>query len=380
MVLQRTHRRISRLLIVLFFAHGILYYFFPTEFSNPESLLKKIKYILLILYAITNFRNIKVRKLAIFLVIAGFFYFLMYISHSPLTYINEMFSRYLTYIAPLTLIFLNDSLKKNQISTSWIRSLLVLAIISGFLEFFVFRGIFAYLNFEEASYVRIASIFLNPNNAGLMMFILLIYSFPPGVYSMNKTLRYLVLVLATVAVVILTGSRTALVLILLYPLLYLIFTKAVFSNFFTRNLLKVLFWSLLAVILILFAYLNVYDTIISTSESTRDINVNSWTERFDQLYDYQNKLSNEFLTPDYDSFDITYDNAYLQVWSDFGFFGFVIFLFFLTRLFFSNSYKGKKKTVLSLLLISGFSVNIFYIWPTAYVIWYFLLTKEDNEV
>lgn len=377
----KLHVNFKYILIFLFFVHGVLYYIFPEDIHNTGSLLKYIKYIIIFIFSIFSISDIKRSNFALFVFLALLLFLLMKINHHSTVEYGELFSRYMSYIAPLSIIFLKDSITKLKIESKGIRLILIITLFFGFIEFFFLEGIFSYLNFSESEgYVRVATIFLNPNNAGLMIFILLSSIVPKGVLKWRDIFIFITLSICSIYVIFYTGSRTAILLIVLYIaflILYKLRTRIIINS---KNFTKI-FRLIIFSVPFIFIYLLSKDGIFTSSiGSTRDLGTNSWQDRFNQIDLYCVKISNDFLAPDYYDFSTTYDNAYIQFWSDFGIWGILLLVITIFLLFIKNLKETKTKSLVLALLIAGFSVNIFYLWPTTYILWYLLLHHEKKRI
>ncbi len=370
-------RKINILLLYIFFLHGVLYYAYPFEIHDTDSSIKLIKYIIIIIFSTINIFNIKIKKAFVFLIISTLLFLLMKISHSNTLTMSSLLNRLFTYIFPLTIIFLKNIIQNLNLSKKHIIILLIITLSFAFLEFFFFSGIFAAYNFEQLGFRRVVSIFINPNNAGLMIFVLLAYSNPFSNVSFKNLFLFIILSALSIVVIIFTGSRTPIFIGALFLLFY-ISQKAIISHKINKkntvNFLKISF--LCALIYIIYLFISPSDT--NEISNTRDFKQDSWSERFEQIDIYVNKVRINFLSPDYETFSITYDNAYMQFWSDFSIIGIMCLLLILSYLIMKRQSIFKRSVILSL-LIAGFSINIFYLWPTTYVIWYILLSNEKIQ-
>lgn len=371
---KRNLRAIIQIIILfIFFTHGILYYFFPQDYYNLDSNIRWIKYILVVLFAVFSLPDINIKDLFTFSIISIVCFLLMYASHD--ISITLMLNRLITYVAPLTLIFLAPAIQKLQLSEKSIRLLLIITIVSGLLEFFVFRGVFVSLNFTTEGYVRVATIFFNPNNAGLMFFLLIIFGLSR--LTRQNFLYYSILFLLSLVVIFFTGSRTVLVILSISILLLMANNILKIEYYIKKRIIGIVFFTLIALSLFSFYQVFSLENKAEISQNTRDLKIDTFSERFDQYILFISKIKKDLLVPDYFTFDFTYDNAYLQYWSDFSLIGFLFFTFFLIYRFLKI--KGQDKVALFGMLVSGLSINIFYIWPTAYIVYYLLLKKNINQ-
>lgn len=366
-------------LFILFFLHGILYFVFP-NLMFEDSWIKYIKYIivylaLVVFIKVNSFKEI----ILLFYVIFSLFMF-VYLSHYRCFLdFNDVVKRLLAYLTPLLVVLISSEMKK-KIKEKYINVIIYISIIVCFLEYFLFRNLILAFNFiESEGYYRSVSIFFNPNNAGIMFSFMIIYCI--NKLNEQKTRIKLILVLLCLfACVIFTSSKTPLVIIPMYY--FIVYSFSVFKPMlFTYNKFLIVILSLFVLfgfllMVLLFDFYSLFEVI-----PFRKISVETGVIRFQQIIDFINKLQNNFLFPNYNlSLNETYDNAYIQLWSDFGFFGFIIYLGYLFYFIVKNgSVPIRKFAYYVVFLISGYSLNIFYIWPTTYVFWYVLSVSENKH-
>lgn len=366
----------SRVLFVLFFVHGIIYYFFPLDLYNSESPLKLIKYGILFFFIIINFKDIS--NTLLFLIISLFLFFFLFTFHdfSEVSYLS-LFNRLIVYLAPLSIILVSRVLDKMRLKFE-IYFIILTSVVTTFLEFFILRGIFANYNFSESEgFIRTASIFINPNNAGLVLTFALIYLFLMKFESKYylEILRFISLGVILFAIT-LTGSKTPFFLIAVFLIILIannIDGKLIFSFRYKPAIVLIGMLS----ILVIFFYLT-FDA--NNEKDFREFSMETGNIRIEQITNFFKHLSiDNFISPDYYRFGVTYDVSFLQIWSDLGLLGVIIFYSFLLFILGNSIAKKKKEKLIVLMIIfaSSFSLNVFYLWPPAYIFWYFIFQKKE---
>lgn len=365
---------LNALLIFLFLGHGILYFLYPEAIFDRESPLKWIKYVLLFLFFIFNIKRVKSKNIGIFVLLFIGFFVLLAVSHQISIFTQESIFIAFHYLVPISIMFLIpvlDKIKFNKI----IEYLIALSILATFLEYFVFKGIFTkYDHSNSAGYVRIVSIFVNPNNAAIIFSLFFIY-INENIKTVNskKYLKKIVLLVTICFAMYLTGSKTGMVLILLYVLMYSVLKLRTQGIFKRANLYHLFFLLLLAPLILMFTPWENFDL------STRDLTLETGSVRYTQMLEFfRNATNGSLLTPDFYNIGATYDLVFLQIWGDFSLIGLLFFIAFLIVIYVKKIrfYRSGAKISFLLLLISGFSVSFLTIWPVAYIFWYVLFSNR----
>lgn len=365
---------INRLVVFLFLAHGALYYLFPEDIYNEESNLKLLKYVLFIFFIIINFRYIKHKDVLTFItILLGCFVFFS-IAHNPsIIMMPASVKKFMLYTFPLLIICITpiiDKIKLNKI----VLFTTAIAVVGAFYEYYIAPGLFSRFDFTNSGgFIRVVSIFVSPNNSGLLLSLSLIF-----IYE-NKNIRKFfkwILYAAIIVSIYFTGSKTPILIIFLY-----ITFKIFHSIFFAKVLnFKYIFLALISLIFGTLYFLDVIKINTDRGDSkTRTYDSQTAEIRYNQLFDYLGKTSRNFLAPDYNDASVTYDIAYLQFWSDFGLLGLIVFIAIVLPFIYRYRIRRSRvevKMVLITLIVCGFSLSIFTIWPTAYIFWYLVFTKR----
>lgn len=370
------------ILVLIFLCHGMLYFLFPDHLYDEGSWIKLIKFFVLGLFFVLNAFSISKKRILNYFLFSFGISLLLLGSHNPSDLMTmEGAKRLLLYISPLSMILFAPVIDKG-----WMRNVpiftVVIGILSAFLEFFVFKGIFTRFNFSEtAGFVRVVSIFVNPNNAGLIFSLGFIYIY--DVLIPKNLIQYLkkaILLFLLVFVIFLTGSKTPLVILSLYLLLKMIIPsklKELNENSTFNSKGYSLFFGLIIGSALLLSNLDLLDS--SFLSSGRTFSFDTAYIRQTQWMDFFNfNYFDSFLSPNYYELSKTYDIMYLQIWSDLGFIGFLVSLIIFSFLYYYRirKYNLSAKITYFLLIISGFSLSFLIIWPTAYIFWYLVFSDK----
>ena len=363
--------------VIIFLIHGFLFFIMPNEINDNNSPIRNIKYILLVIILITILFNCKVKKI--------FFYLMISIALliSNLISVGSYFSlrSFLVYIIPLIIFFVHHELSKYLNIGKIVSVVYVFSSILSYIEFFVYNGIF--FKFSSSGY-WVISIFVNPNNFGIVITLLTIYLIERKL-SLNKFYK-VCLLLNSFLLIFLSGSKTALVSLLLVMFYY--FVTLLKHFIFNNNIkikLKMLFILTISVILFLLFvtmfYNNifyVYNDILATTRSFETINISAMT-RYNEYHAFIINCDNLIFPW---RAKINYiDNIYLHIWGTYGLFIFILFIMFNEYVLFYAVYKKRKLQTLLLiiLLLSGLTTNILYIWPISYFYWYLSADIFNNK-
>jgi len=111
----------------------------------------------------------------------------------------------------------------------------------------------------------------------------------------------------------------------------------------------------------------------------RELKIETLIMRFEQFFIFSDLLSQNFLFPNNNrAINVMLsDNAYLQLWLDFGFIGFILFFAcFLIPLILKRKICVYEFNAIFLILVAGFAMTVFYILP-AYIFWYIIFKKPS---
>lgn len=369
---------VSYILVFIFIAHGAIYYLFPQDLYNEQSPLKLLKYVIVIFLIAINIRYLRSKEIFLYIIIllTGFVFFET--SHHPsVGFSAGGLKKFMLYMFPLLLIIITPIIDKLKLQ-KMIFAITLMAVIGAFVEYYFLAGLFSRFDFtNRGGFIRVVSIFVSPNNSGLLLALALIYFYemPGG----SKFLR-LVMLLLIILSIYYTGSKTPLLIIFLY-----VFFKFLHYTFFIRSLnVKVLIGLgslvVFSILVSLILSLNLIAFEANKNESkARSYDSQTAEIRYRQFFDYFDKASVNLIAPDYEDVALTYDIAYIQFWSDFGFLGLVSFIVIILPIIYYyriRHFKIEVQFVIFILLLCGFSLSIFTIWPTAYIFWYLVFSRR----
>ena len=369
-------QKLTNILILIFFLHGGLYLIFP-ELMYVGSWIKYVKYYTLFGVIVLNFNSIKISGIILYGIILSVFFVLLTISYSGSTTISELIIRILPYAAPASIFLLSDTLKKYD----WdklIKIVTYLSIILCFLDFFFFKplikdSVSVFSSWRIAGFYRTVSIYFNPNAAGIMFFLNFYYYLTKMAKHNDLSIKNIMICILLIACMILTGSKTPLILIPL-SLVSLIVLK----NFkVSRRSFALINKFLISLLVIMFLALLALPFINTDIFTTREIKIETLILRFEQLFSFSDLLSQNFLFPNNNRAinEMLSDNAYLQLWLDFGFIGFILFFAcFLIPLILKRKICVYEFNAIFLILVAGFAMTVFYIL-SAYIFWYLIFKK-----
>lgn len=367
---------LNNLLIIVFFTHGIIYFVFPDEIYNIDSPLKLIKYFICFVIILLNVK--KLTNIPPFILIVFLQFFLIFISHDfTLISTTEFLNRILVYLMPLTTVLISNGIAISSIKKTTIFIVLI-SVLSTFLEYFFFRGLFVRYDFSESGgFIRSASIYVNPNNAALVFTLFIIF-----INERFRNFSYIkfVLIILLILCIILTGSKTPLFLLSLYA--FVIFLSWLRKYETIGKYIPIMFLLLLILLIVILFFLSNQGIFSLNFFNSREFSLETGTiriEQFNSFIDLVN-LGNPYF-PNYNNFQQTYDLSILQIWSDFSLFGvFFFYGFCLYKLYsFFRRRDRLKFSILFVILISSFSLQVFYIWPIAYIFW-FIILKDKKTV
>ena len=384
--LNKFHYWLLGAIVFLFFVHGALYVINPLDIYNPSSPIKLIKYALLFGLFMLGLRGLNYTKLLmlgiLFITMFFFHYFSREIGYGVST--KSILLGFFGYAFPMLVIPLHKFIKKANYFKI-VPIVLALSSLIGYVEYVFLRGLFE--KFSGAGY-RVVSIFVNPNNAGILFAIMTYFVLEK--IEFNNALKNLlkgIVILNGIAIIFLTGSKTALAALVLF--LGLHFLKELINN--TNKLLttasKLLYLgSFVGIALIAFFEDRVIDkfSTFSLGGDSREMNLNTGRIRLQSAMEFFERISDNFFYP-YRSSMMYIDNVYLEMWGDYGILVLILFLSFNIYLFF-QCLKASAVFELSLLfviLVLGLSTNFIYLWPIGYIYWFLaveILNKHTKVI
>lgn len=347
-----------QILITIFFIHGAIFLWFPETVNDDSSPFKLIKYVIIFFAVAITFNKNSLK--AIFLYCVPLISILF-----PLSLIAHNFYPDMTvikYLIPLlTVIMLYKPILNIPNENKYIIALIIylIAVTLGFYEFNdPSRSLSPYSTGLFGP--RISSIFVNPNNYGITMLFLLLYLLKTS----NKVILNIILSILFIPVAILSFSKTA------------IFIAAFYLTFRYKILMFPLLLSgLISVFLTGWIRLN-------------EIDLPSLIARFNYNNRFIDLISDNPIFPFFKQMQYT-DNNYLNIYGHFGIIGIISLLlfYFILLIALLLNRKNNLALILSLFLIVEFTTNILYLWPLAYMHWFFIFycykslnSKNNNQI
>ncbi len=357
--------KLINILSIVFLTHGFLYFFFPQDIYNITSPIRFIKYIVIFLIMLLVLNEAKTYKV--------FLYILTVVSLISINIIavgkNVDYILLVNYLIPLSIFFFHEGiskyLKKDKIAIT------VYAIMSifSYIEFFLFLGMFPI--FADSGY-RVVSIFVNPNNLGLVTVILTSYIL--GKKIIKSKLGVIAVFANSILIIILTGSRTSMIIFSIVIILYLL--KSIFKliNKMQINLNGILFSCIVSVFLVFYSLIfqsiiqNAFQILIVNTRTLSSVDFASG--RINQYLYFLDNVAHNLMFPLLNNVSYT-DNLYLTIWGAFGLPMLIFFLFLNVYLLIKILFEKRAKYFILLLifLISGLAENFIYLWPVAYFYW-----------
>ena len=182
--LNKYHYWLLGAIVFFFFAHGFLYILNPQDIYNANSPIKLIKYALLFGFFVLSIRAINYTKLVLlcmFFIVLFFFHYYSRELGIGVT-IKSILMGFTSYAFPMTILLLYKNLKKiNAVTVTGM--VLTFSSVIGYVEYLFLRGLFE--KFSAGGY-RVVSIFVNPNNAGVLFAIMSFFLLEKGKYKTKK--------------------------------------------------------------------------------------------------------------------------------------------------------------------------------------------------
>ncbi|MEQ8363065.1 MAG: hypothetical protein RH948_09365 [Cyclobacteriaceae bacterium] len=356
--------KILTLLVFLFLVHGTYYFLVPEDVHNNESPIKYVKYFLVLLFMGFSLNEKITEKLIFFLLWMPLAFYFNAINNEP-DWVN-----FVGYLLPAYLLFSNETLRKINWSfvVVWV---ILIASLLGYVEILFLDNHFYMYNASKSDY-RVVSIFLNPNNFGIVIAIL---TFSFILFLESSKYVNAIMFINGIMLVVFSGSKTALgifVMLTIYNSYRLIRNPKLYkikrNDVFLLPIIGALLFFLLRLI-INFDY-----------SSMRTLEWETLVVRFIDYSEFMGLVENNFLFPWEDAVK-NIDNIYLHLWGSFGFPILVLFVAFNIALFILVR-SAFAALLSSVFLIIGFTTNFLYLWPLGYFYWAvtsLIFTKPYND-
>lgn len=356
-------RLIINILVMIFLLHGIAYYWFP-DYINLRShtlLITYVKYIIILLLYGISFCSIKPIDYLVFIILSV----LLIIFHLfALMDVSVNFILLGTYLAPLSIILLYHSLKKNVNLMVCVKITYLITSLCAYIEYFFLQNYF-YI-YSDLGY-RVVSIYVNPNNcAAMIVFLSACLLF----LRKKNTIFKLIVVLNTGIILAMTGSRTGGVLFIVLIIISCISSLQglCLRKYTLIDILKFIF--IVIFLSIVLAYY--FGFAVNLFENIRQFDkVTVGHGRFSQIKEFFMATGINFIFPCQQNF-VYVDNLYLSIWGSFGLFAMIIFVItniFSLLLCFIKKLKFHA-IILFLFLLYAIPENYIYLCPPAYIYWY----------
>lgn len=368
---MRIREKFVFILLVIFFIHGCIYLFFPEQIYT-SFWAKYIKYVVFVVYFVVTIKFINWEKFFLVMGIVFSFIMLAYLSHADVS--QGAFQGHLNFFLPFFLLangyeIPSKLIKKSIIIVAWI------ALFFSFIEYVFLKEFMIFNNhLDTEGFYRIISIFISSNGAALMFSFFVIYIVT---YSKSLNFGLLLLMLLCVIAIIFTGSKSPLMLfVLFYGFKYSI---PIFSHLkIKRKLFVQLFLCMIIAGII---------GCVLTSESLlellslRSYNLGTANVRLEEYAQFGEMLNQHFWAPEIDmvwgSNNITSDSTFLGLWGSFGFWGLILYLLLvIILLVLRRRVSIDKLSFVAAFLLSGFGMKLSFVWPFSYIFFYILAIKS----
>lgn len=344
-------------LAFLFLTHGIGYFFSPEHVHDPSSPYKYVKYVILLVYILFTIQNNLYSKLIFFAALIPLAVYYNVINSEP-----DMVN-FMGYVLPAYFLFDIKNIRQINWRSIVIWTILITSVI-GYYEVIFLDNHFYMYNRSFQDY-RMVSIFLNPNNLGIVI-TLFTFAYLES-FSIRKILSWLCY-FNGLLIVVLSGSKTGLGVFMFFSvyILYLAISNRHSENALIKRAdLKYLVFAIPVVLVVALRLIAMVDL-----SDMRDFN---WGSLMVRLRDYNvffSLVRENYLFP-WINTTKNIDNMYLHIWGSFGLPGMIAFILFNMFLFFKITSRKMMAILLSFLLM-GFTTNYMYLWPLGYMYWAFL--------
>lgn len=370
-------RKINIVLIVLFIIQGVASFSIGGSVYQI-SILKYLKYIIFGVFIVLNLNRNSVLKLPIVFVVVLLYMYFYSISHANSSLDFQSFSlRFMNLISPLFLIILPSGFLYKRDIEKVINLVTLSSCVFCFFEYMFLKDVFIDFNFSDnGGYYRCISFFIGPNNAAAIFCYLFIYYI--NLLRNGINILKVICIMLLLSSMVLTGSKTSILLLLGYIFSYSFFYIIKYKK------IKSYFLKLFVCICVLFILSwSVYVFLVSYEVySPREFHSIENDGRFFQILDFHKLINDNFIFPTYNFFPSpTYDNLYIQIWSDFGLIGLFIFVLGIgwTLLYYYSGISIAYAAFFVSWFLLGFTLNSLYAWPLSYIFYSILLRKVSND-
>lgn len=354
--------------------YGILYFFNVDDIYNENSYIKYIRFGVVFVYFIVNIDSVMIDRLCIWIFTALMLFILFMIASNSATY---DWLNYINFILPTLIPICCPSLISRSVKINKLCLITyVVSCVFAYIEYFFFGGLFT--RFSRSGY-RVISIFVNPNNFGIILAILtcvLLYNF-----KFSNAYK-LIMVVNSLFVIYLTGCRTALISLIIVLLLYVLQNIDLTKEIQGGRI--ILFMSISYVLIGLIVYLTHTELHLDVRDLMNFSSNNSYTlsndARMDANLYFFSQVKKHPFYPWTDEIK-NLDNMYFYIW---GRFGFLVFLSYILWQLFTLKTVLLKKNNLHIVLwivffLAGITTNFLYLWPLGYFYWYYIscVMKKD---
>lgn len=351
------------ILILIFFIHGMLYYLTPNSSYSVSNPIKLIKYIVVALVIIVMYLQCKIgdtlKKGAIYCG-SAIILFLIYMYSNNMSDIGG----FLNYIIPFITVFV---IKDLYTYIEWEKISVITyltATVIGYINCYILKGVFPQWHVSAA--YREVSIFVNPNNFGIMVSLFLMYFLiikKKNHSKRNSVIWNVFLIINSFLLIRISGSNTALILYGII-LLYFLGSLLKFVNFKKINYKKVAIYSIPVIIICGVI------VVINSGMGLRKISLNSILIRFSSYKEFFGVGITGLIFP-YRFGKVYVDNMYLSLWGSFGLIVLIIFVaynIYVIKMAITSR-KYNYLLVLMTFLLMGITTNFLYLWPLGYIYW-----------
>ena len=351
---------LNRVLVGIFIAHGVLYYIFPSMHYREDGVgggwIALIKYVVAAVFVaqLMNSRNLSKRRIV--LVIGLFAIASLSILVKAGFYSSAQIQLLFTFLLPAVFVLFPSErhIVFFRREGWWSRFIFVVFLINLFFCIFdmLLGGIFG--DYSRSGF-RAVGIFVNPNNTGIVAALGFIYIF----YLSMGYWRKMLIVLLSLITLILTGSKTGMLM------------------FLVGLLLIDLRWALLLLALgsfvLLVGYLldirviNIFEVfeLRALDAESAGIRIFDWAVFYDRI------ISADFPSLFF-GFDDVYliDNSYLDLIA----YGGLVYLLFFVVIQLSSIVCAARSSrlifiLMLMLFVSMLTTNTIRLWPVAYLYW-----------